>query len=150
VVSLWKFAKKRWDALPNINSLTTFSGILAFAATMALLYRRGLLGSILLIIAGSGGLAIAWDRWSYESGHQVHFTALFSAKGPSSDEAAMILTHGPLLLIGLLILFFESRRSNAEKTVVNTSPNKFELESQPGLQSDSSPDMARSGDEANH
>jgi hypothetical protein len=97
--------------MPDINSLTTFSGLLAFFATLGLLHRRFTPAAILLVIAGAGGTAIAWDRWSLRAGDDVHVTALISGRAPTASEAAMFITHLPLLAIGLGILILAHRRS---------------------------------------
>jgi hypothetical protein len=96
--------------VPNLNSLTTFSGLFAFFAVMALMYGRFTIASVLLMIGGSGGLAITWDRWSARAGDQVHVTAFLDGPKPSGDELWMIGTHGPMLVLGLTLLSLIVRR----------------------------------------
>jgi hypothetical protein len=98
--------------MPDINSLTTFSGVLSFLAVLALLWRRWGLSGTLFTIAGSAGVAIAWDRWSQRAGDQVHFGALFSGTPLKGSEIAMITSHGPLLIIGLALLTYTLTRSH--------------------------------------
>ena len=64
----------------------------------------------LLIIAGSGGSAVAWDRWSERTGEQVHLTAFFNPTAPSAGEVTMLITHLPMLVLGLGLLVRELRR----------------------------------------
>ena len=90
--------------MPNIYSLTTFSGLVVCLATIALLYRHFTLGAVMLIMDGTGGTAIFWDRWSQRAGHQVHIGALLSAVPPTGSEIAMLVTHLPLAVVGLIIL----------------------------------------------
>lgn len=89
--------------MPNLYSLTTFSGVVVCIATIALFYRHYTFGALLLIMDGAGGAAIFWDRWSQRAGSQVHFDALFSAVPPTGSEIAMLVTHVPLAILGLTI-----------------------------------------------
>jgi hypothetical protein len=90
--------------LPNIYSLTTFSGLVVCLATIALLYRHFTIGAVMLIMDGAGGTALFWDRWSARAGNQVHIDSLFSAVPPTSSEVAMLVTHLPLAVVGLTII----------------------------------------------
>jgi hypothetical protein len=90
--------------VPNLASLTTFSGLVVCIATIAIIYKHFLIGSLLFIMDGTGGTAIFWDRWSVRAGSQVHIDAIFSPVPPTSSEAAMLITHLPLVVIGLIIL----------------------------------------------
>jgi hypothetical protein len=96
--------------MPNLASITTFSGLLTFFGTLALLWGRPTVASVLYIIAGAGGAAIFWDRWSQRAGDQVHVMAFLSGPSPTGSETAMLVTHFPLLLIGLALLVFTLRR----------------------------------------
>lgn len=89
--------------MPNFGSLTTFSGLVVCLATMALLYRQFTLAALMLIMDGTGGTAIFWDRWSERAGHQVHLSALTSGVPPTHSEIAMLATHLPLVAVGLII-----------------------------------------------
>ncbi|MEX0800962.1 MAG: hypothetical protein WD379_07095 [Dehalococcoidia bacterium] len=86
--------------MPDIGSLTTFSGLMAFFGTLCLLSRQFTGAGLLLLISGAAGTGIFWDRWSERAGDQVHVTALFAGHPPSPDETAMLATHLPLLILG--------------------------------------------------
>lgn len=90
--------------MPDLHSLATFSGLMTFAGVLAFLSKRLIAAATLFIIVGSAGTAIFWDRWSERAGAQVDVNALWMAPVPSGAEMAMLLTHSPLLLAGLLIL----------------------------------------------
>ena len=90
--------------MPNFASLTTFSGLVVCLATIALLYRHFTVGAVMLIMDGAGGTAIFWDRWSQRAGNQVHIDSLLSAVPPTGSEVAMLVTHLPLAVVGLVIL----------------------------------------------
>lgn len=90
---------------------------------MSLLLGRRAVGSILYIVTGSAGVGIFWDRWSSRVGHQDQIDVLFSGEGPTTREVVMLSTHGPLLLVGLLILAlmlgrrFRESETSLEKNV---------------------------------
>ena len=94
------------------SSLYTFSGLLFIGAALMYVLDRPVAAAILLIIAGSGGSAVAWDRWSARTGEQVHLTAFLNPASPSAGEITMIVTHVPLLVLGLALLLMEFRRAN--------------------------------------
>ncbi len=95
------------------SSLYTFSGLLFVGGALLYSLGRPAAAATLLIIAGSGGSAVAWDRWSERTGEQVHLTAFLSPTAPSAGEITMIVTHLPLLIIGLVLLVIELRRGSA-------------------------------------
>jgi hypothetical protein len=74
--------------MPNLASITTFSGLLTFFGTLALLWGRPTPASVLYIIAGAGGAAVFWDRWSQRAGDQMHVTAFLSGPPRSSPSAS--------------------------------------------------------------
>lgn len=88
----------------DLASLYTISGALTVGAAVLHYLNRSLAGAVLLIMAGAGGSAVAWDRWSARTGEQVHLTAFLNITGPSPDEVAMLVTHVPLLALGLVAL----------------------------------------------
>jgi hypothetical protein len=90
--------------VPNLYSLTTFSGLVVCIATIALLYRYYTIAAVLFIMDGAGGTAIFWDRWSQRAGNQVHIDSIFSPVAPTSSEWAMLVTHLPLAILGLAVL----------------------------------------------
>jgi hypothetical protein len=92
------------ERMPDLNSLTTLSGVVVCLSTIVLFYRLFTVGAVMLIMDGAGGTAIFWDRWSARAGEQVHVTALASPVPPTSSELAMLLTHLPLAILGLCIL----------------------------------------------
>jgi len=101
--------------MPDINSLTSFSGLMVFFAVLAFLYRRHVVTAVLLIVAGAAGTGIVWDRWSERAGDQVHFGAFLDPTTPKSDEIAMISTHLPLLVLGLALLTYSVMRKRQEE-----------------------------------
>ena len=72
---------------------------------------RPVLAATLLVIAGSGGSAVAWDRWSERTGEQVHLTALISPAAPTVGEVTTLAMHFPLLVVGLLLLALSVRQT---------------------------------------
>ena len=94
------------------SSLYTFSGLLFIGGALMYALGRPAAAATLLIIAGSGGSAVAWDRWSDRTGEQVHLTAFLNPTSPSAGEITMIVTHVPLLVLGLALLLMEFRRAN--------------------------------------
>jgi hypothetical protein len=57
--------------MPNLESLTTFSGLVVALAAVVVFYRLYTVAAVMLIMDGAGGTAIFWDRWSQRAGHQV-------------------------------------------------------------------------------
>jgi|SRR3989304_2074279 len=90
--------------MPTLDSFTTFSGVAIFLGTMCLFLGLRAVGSVLYIIIGSAGVGIFWDRWSLRVGNQDQIGVLFSGDGPTFREIILLSTHGPLLVIGLVIL----------------------------------------------
>ncbi|MEX0786532.1 MAG: hypothetical protein WD939_07845 [Dehalococcoidia bacterium] len=76
---------------------------------------RPFVASALLIIAGTGGAAVAWDRWSARTGEQVHLTAFFSPVAPSAGELTMLVTHVPMLILGLVLLAVAVRHRGEQR-----------------------------------
>jgi hypothetical protein len=95
------------------SSLYTFSGLLFIGAALMYVLNRQVFAAVLLIVAGAGGTAVAWDRWSERTGEQVHLTAFLNPAAPSAGEVTMIITHLPLLIVGLVLLAVSFRRANA-------------------------------------
>lgn len=100
--------------MPDVNSLTTFSGLVVCLATIVFFYRLFTVAAVMLIMDGAGGTAIFWDRWSERAGHQVHLSALSDAVPPTGSEAAMLVTHLPLAILGLTLLAIVTWRRNNE------------------------------------
>lgn len=98
----------------HFNAFRTLSGLLTLLAMLALLSRRLTLASVLLIIDGSAGTGIFWDRWSRAAGHHVELTTMFSGVRPDRADLGLLATHLPLLLIGIGILLTVSWRSGSE------------------------------------
>jgi hypothetical protein len=96
--------------VPDADSVITVSGLLVFAATVLVLTRRVFAGSMLMLIAGSGGLAIFWDRWSERAGHQARITALLTGPAPSDREIELLVTHLPIFILGVALLFAHGKR----------------------------------------
>jgi hypothetical protein len=135
--------------VPSFESLTTFSGIFVFCATLALWHRRYTVGATLLIIAGAGGVGIFWDRWSRDAGPHVQVQALFSSDAPSGEQLILLGTHFPLLVLGLVILAISSQRFKQE---VRTNDHVMDLaEEAPAGVGDHEPGRRASGrDELRH
>jgi hypothetical protein len=107
VLTIWYQAGEIRPSLAtawHFNAFRTFSGLLTLLAMLALLAGRLTLASVLLIIDGSAGTGIFWDRWSRETGQHVEITALFSGVHPDRAEVGLLATHLPLLLIGIAML----------------------------------------------
>lgn len=104
----------------NLDSPTTLSGIFVFLSVLAYFGGRHLLASILLIITGSAGLGIVWDRWSERGGHQTQITAFFSPHSPNENEVALFGTHLPLLIVGLAVLFMLHRKRSLDTGIHET------------------------------
>lgn len=94
----------------DASSLFTLSGLLFIGAAAAYAAERPIVAAALLIMAGAGGSAVAWERWSARTGEQVHLTAFFSPVAPSAAELTMLATHVPMLIIGLALLAVSVRR----------------------------------------
>ena len=100
--------------MPNLYSLTTFSGLVVAFSVIVIFYRWYMLGAVFLIMDGAGGTAIFWDRWSARAGNQVHIDAMFSGVPPTSSELAMLYTHLPLAVIGLIMIGVITWRKDRE------------------------------------
>jgi hypothetical protein len=96
--------------MPSLASLTTFSGLLVLFGVLAILWSRPLVAGVLFTIAGAGGTAIFWDRWSRLSGHDVHLTALSSAATPAPGDLTLLATHFPILVVGAAIILHHHAR----------------------------------------
>jgi hypothetical protein len=106
--------------VPDADSTITVSGLLIFAATVLVLTRRLFAGSVLMLIAGSGGMAIFWDRWSERAGHQARITAFLTAPTPTATEIELFVTHLPLLMLGIALLVARQRRHSGGPYEDNT------------------------------
>jgi len=94
----------------SAGSVVTVSGAFVILATLLIANRRFFESSLLMTVAGSGGLAMFWDRWSLRAGDQAHFGALLSAPAPSPSELRLLITHAPLLALGIFLLLRERSR----------------------------------------
>jgi hypothetical protein len=95
----------------HFDAFRTFSGLLTLLAMLALLSRRLTPAALLLIIDGAAGTGIFWDRWSRATGHQVQLSALFSGALSRTSDLDLLVTHLPLLIIGLAIIATVSWRN---------------------------------------
>lgn len=96
--------------MPSLDSLATLSGLMVFFGTFALLYSRLTAAAALFMIDGAAGVGVFWERWSRETPHHMKVMAIFDGVTPSNAEWALLSTHLPVLLLGLIILTAASRR----------------------------------------
>ncbi len=94
----------------DLHSFYTFSGLFAFGAVLALLYRCFTAAGLLLTTAGAGGVGIFWERWSRLAGDNVHVTALVSPAWPTTAQWELLGTHLPLLVCGVIIISALARK----------------------------------------
>lgn len=95
----------------DVSGLYTFSGLLVIAATVAYVFNRPVWAAALLIVAGAGGSAVAWDRWSERTGEQVHLSAFINLTAPTAGEITTLAMHFPLLVAGLVLLAVSVRQA---------------------------------------
>jgi hypothetical protein len=96
---------------PGFDSLLTVSGLLVFVGTLALLYRFAIPAAVLFIIDGAAGVGVFWERWSSGTDDHMQLQAVFSGVPPTMDEWGILVTHLPILLLGLTVLSFATWRS---------------------------------------
>ncbi len=110
-------SRGRGAPMLNADSLTTFSGLMVFFATLLLASRHFFPASVLMIADGAAGMGIFWDRWSERSGHQTQVAAIISPAPLSSHDLQLLATHLPLLLLGLVILacIWQSNRTKGNE-----------------------------------
>ncbi len=94
----------------GLDALTTFSGVLAALATYLTIMGKRFAGGVTYVIVGAGGLAVLWERWSERTGEPAHFSAFLSPVAPISNDIFLMVTHFPVLCVGIYLLYIETRR----------------------------------------
>ncbi len=90
--------------LGYLDWLLTASVLLTIASFGAVAFKRFALASVGFLALGSGALALVWDDWSARAGHHMELTALLHPVALSSREALLLVTHAPLLVLGIILL----------------------------------------------
>jgi hypothetical protein len=82
---------------------------LLIAATIALVYQRYALAAVGFLAVGIGGSAVVWSHWSEQSGHHNSFEAFLHPTSLAYDDAFLLVTHAPFMLVGAAILVWQTR-----------------------------------------
>lgn len=99
--------------LEYLHAFGTLSMVLLIASSIAYVYERHLLAALGFLAVGFGGSAVVWSRWSERAGYLNSFQAFFHPTGLAFDEAFMLVTHAPFVVVGLAVLWhqlLDSRR----------------------------------------
>lgn len=91
-----------------LESLTTVSVALTVLSAAGLAAGRYLLASLGFLALGIGATAIVWDRWTARAGHHMELTAVLHPVALSSRDWFLLVTHGPFLLLGIILLVFRA------------------------------------------
>lgn len=88
-----------------VDGLLTASVALTVASLAAAWLRRYTLAALGFLALGSGAIAIVWNGWSARTGYHMELLALLHPVPLSSREAFLLMTHAPLLAVGIVLLF---------------------------------------------
>ena len=79
---------------------------LLIGSTVAYSYHRYGLSALGFLAVGFGGSAVVWSRWSERAGSHNSFAAFFQQpSGLTAPEIVLLVTHAPLVLVGVAILW---------------------------------------------
>ncbi len=78
---------------------------LLIAASVLYIYGRYLLAALGFLAVGFGGSAVVWSHWSEQAGHHNSFESFLHPTGLAFDDAFLLATHAPFMLVGAAILF---------------------------------------------
>jgi hypothetical protein len=87
---------------------------LLIASSIAFVYQRYVLAAVGFLAVGFGGSAVAWSHWSQGAGHHNSFEAFLHPKSLSYDDAFLLVTHAPFMLVGAAILIWRLRQLNRQ------------------------------------
>jgi hypothetical protein len=98
--------------LEYLHAFATISMALLLASSFAYVYQRYLIAALGFLAVGFGGSAVVWSRWSERAGYHNSFVALLHPTGLAFDEAFLLATHTPFMLVGAAVLFFRVARQD--------------------------------------
>lgn len=95
------------DRIPfeYLHAFATFSMEVLIASSIAYVYQRYVLAALGFLAVGFGGSAVVWARWSERAGYLNSFRAFFQPTGLAFDEAFMLVTHAPFIVVGVAVLW---------------------------------------------
>jgi hypothetical protein len=88
------------------SAFATLSMWFLIASTIAYNLRSYLVAALGVLAVGFGGCAVVWSRWSDRAGDLNGFGAFLHPTGLAFGEALLLVTHAPLVPIGIAILWF--------------------------------------------
>lgn len=74
---------------------------------------RYLWSALGFLAVGFGGCAIVWSRWSEQAGAHNSFRSFLQPVGLSFGDSFLLVTHAPLVLVGVAILWYHLERSQS-------------------------------------
>ncbi len=86
------------------DSFATLSMTLLIAASLAHVYGRYLVSALGFLAVGFGGSGVGWSHWSESTGHHNSFGAFFHPTGLAFDDAFLLATHAPFMVVGAVVL----------------------------------------------
>lgn len=91
-------------AVLDFTSFYTLSAIFLAGALAAIMNARPTVAAVLLMVTGSGGLGIFWERWSRRAGDDVHVTAILHPVAPTAAQWGLLISHGLILAVGIAMI----------------------------------------------
>ena len=86
------------------DSFATLSMTLLIVASVAYVYGRYLIAALGFLAVGFGGPAVVWSHWSESTGHHNSFESFFHPTGLAFDDAFLLATDAPFMVVGTLVL----------------------------------------------
>ncbi len=94
------------------RALAALAGAVApLGGSIAYIFRRFMIAALAFLAVGIGGSAAVWDRWSERVGAPNSFEAFFQPTGLAYDEAFLLATHAPFVVVGVAVLWYHLARS---------------------------------------
>lgn len=98
--------------LSYLHAFATFSMALLVVASVAFVYQRYLIAALGFLAVGFGGSAVVWSHWSESAGYHNSFEAFFHPIGLAHDDAFLLVTHAPFMLVGAAVLWYALAHRN--------------------------------------
>ncbi len=89
-----------------LHAFAMFSMALLVVSSVAYVYGRHVIAALGFLAVGFGGAAVVWSHWSERAGYHNSFEAFFHPTGLAFDDAFLLVTHVPFMLVGVAVLWY--------------------------------------------
>lgn len=98
-----------------LHAFGTLSMLLLIGSSVAYVYERYVLAALGFLAVGFGGSAVVWSRWSERAGYLNSFQAFLHPTGLAFNEAFMLVTHAPFVIVGVIVLWYRVAASERRR-----------------------------------